>query len=117
MRHRKKGKKFHRIASKRRPFLRNLASNLVRTEKIETTEARAKALRPIVERWITCAKPQTLAARRFLLRRVHNGDVVEKLYSELGPRYASRSGGYTRIVKLGRSRKRDGARLARIEFV
>lgn len=117
MRHLKKGKKFHRISSRRQSFLRNLANDLVRSGGIETTEVRAKALRPIVERLITRAKRQTLASRRLLLRRVHNKDIVEKLYSELGPRYADRSGGYLRVVKLARSRKRDGTRMARVEFV
>lgn len=117
MRHRKKGKKFNRKTGPRRAFLRNLVSALVRVEKINTTESRAKAIRPITERLITHAKKQTLASRRFILRQVHNKDVAEKLFSQLGPRYAARSGGYLRIVKLGKSRKRDGASVARIEFV
>lgn len=117
MRHLKKGKKFNRKRGERRSFLRNLAANLVRAEKIETTEARAKAVRPMAERWVTLAKRQTLAARRLLLERVHNKEVVDKLMAEFAQRYASRSGGYTRIIKLGASRKRDGARTARIEFV
>ena len=89
----------------------------MRRGKIETTESRAKAIRPIVERLITRAKGQTLTARRLILERVHNKGAAAKIFEELGPRYANRSGGYTRIVKLGKSHKRDGARLARIEFV
>lgn len=117
MRHKKQGKKFNRKTGERRSFLRNLTTNLVRAGHIETTEARAKAVRPLIERLITQAKRQTLAARRLILRKVHNKDVSARIFEELGPRYASRSGGYTRIVKLGKSRKRDGARTARIEFV
>ena len=117
MRHSKKGKKFHRTQGRRRSFLRNLANALIKSEKIETTEARAKALRPLVERLVTLAKRQTLSSRRLLLRRVQNKDVVEKLYGELGPRYRERSGGYLRITKLAKSRKRDGSQMARVEFV
>ena len=117
MRHLKKGKKFNRLAGPRRSFLRNLANDLVRAGRIETTEARAKAIRPMVERLVSIAKKQDLAARRLLLQRVHNKDIAEKLYSELGPRYAERPGGYLRITKLAVSRKRDGSRLSAIEFV
>lgn len=117
MRHRKKGKKFHRKRGERKSFLRNLVLNFVRSGKIETTESRAKAIRPIVERLISHAKKQTLAARRLILSRVHNEGIATKIFEELGPRYAERKGGYTRIVKLGKVRKRDGARLARIELV
>ncbi len=117
MRHLKKGKKFNRLSGERRSFLRNLANDLVRAGRIETTEARAKAVRPIVERLISIAKRQTLASRRLILRRVHNEDIAEKLYGELGPRYAERTGGYLRIVKLAKSRKRDGSRISAVEFV
>ena len=92
-------------------------NDLVRVGKIETTEARAKAIRPAAERLVTIAKKQTLASRRLIISRVGNAKIAQKLYGELGPRYQSRSGGYLRIVKLGTSRKRDGSRLARIEFV
>lgn len=117
MRHLKKGKKFHRLSGRRRSFLRNLANDLVRAGRIETTEARAKSVRPIVERLLTLAKRQTLASRRLLQERVHNKDIVEKLFHELGPRYAERHGGYLRVTKLANSRKRDGTRLAAVEFV
>jgi large subunit ribosomal protein L17 len=117
MRHLKKGKKFGRLKGARASFLRNLANDLVRAGRVETTETRAKAIRPIVERLVTIAKAQTLASRRLLIQRVHNKDIAEKLYSELGPRYAERAGGYLRIVKLAKSRKRDGSRVAAIEFV
>ncbi len=117
MRHLKKGKKFGRLRGARISFLRNLANDLVRAGRVTTTEARAKAIRPQVERLVTFAKKQTLAARRELLSRVHNEKIVNKLYHDLGPRYAERAGGYLRITKLAKSRKRDGTRMARIEFV
>ena len=117
MRHLKKGKKFNRLRGDRISFMRNLANDLIRAGAIETTEARAKAVRPSVERLVTFAKKQTLAARREILSRVHSESVVTKLYNDLGPRYADRAGGYLRITKLPVARKRDGARRARIEFV
>lgn len=117
MQHSKVGKKFHRETGPRRSFLRNLANDLIRNSKIETTEIRAKAIRPIVERFVTIAKGQTLAARRLLFRRLQNTIVVDKLYHELAPKYAERKGGYLRITKLGKTRKRDSAPLATIEFV
>lgn len=117
MRHLKKGKKFNRIASRRRSFLRNLANDLIRTERIETTEARAKAIRPIVERFVTMAKKQNLASRRVLFSRLQNKRTTQKLYDDIAPRYESRSGGYLRITKLAKARRRDGSQLARIEFV
>ena len=117
MRHRKTGRKFHRLAGPRRAFIWNLASELIRREKIETTETRAKAIRPVVERLVSIAKKQTLASRRLLISRLRNPQVVKKLYDELGPRYTNRPGGYLRIAKLAKSRKRDGSRLSRVEFV
>ena len=97
--------------------MRNLSNDLIRNGKIDTTEVRAKAIRPVVEKLVTTAKKQTLAARRTLLSRVQNDKVVTKLYNDLAPRYAERHGGYLRITKLGKARKRDGAFMARIEFV
>ncbi len=117
MRHLKKGKKFHRLTGPRKAFLRNLANDLIRAGKIETTEVRAKALRPIVEPLVTRAKQQSLAARRELIKKTHNEAVVEKLLGDLAHRYADRKGGYLRIVKVGAWRKRDGISVVRIEFV
>ena len=117
MRHRKEGKKFNRLQGPRKAFLRNLTGDLIRVGSIETTEVRAKAIRPMVERFVTIAKRQTLAARRLLLARLHNERLVEKLLTDLGPRYQSRAGGYVRITKLSRTRKRDGAPVAKIEFI
>lgn len=118
MRHGVKGnKKFNRKTGRRRSFLRNLVNDLIRTGKIETTEARAKAIRPQAERCITIAKRQDLAGRRLLLSRLQNKKIVNRLMDELGPKFAERKGGYLRITKEGKSRKRDGSRLAVIELV
>ncbi len=117
MRHLKEGKKFGRLRGDRISFLRNLANDVIRAGKIETTEARAKAVRPIVEQLVTIAKKKDLASRRLIVSRVHNGRIVKKLCDDLGRRYESRRGGYLRIVKLQKVRKRDGVRMARVEFV
>ena len=117
MRHRKEGKKFSRKTGQRRAFLRSLAVNVIRKEKIITTEARAKAIRPIVEHAITIAKKETLASRRLLVARLRDAVAVKKLCNDLAPRYKDRRGGYLRIVKSGAARKRDGVRTATIEFV
>jgi large subunit ribosomal protein L17 len=117
MQHHKKGKKFHRIKGQRAAFMRNLSSDLIRNGAIETTVVRAKAIRPVVEKLVSIAKKQTLASRRLLISRLHNTAVVERLVNDIGPRYATRPGGYLRITKLGKVRKRDGTSLAHIEFV
>ncbi len=109
-------RKFHRIASRRRLFLKSMANNLVLRGKIETTEARAKEIRPVVERFLTIAKKQNLASLRRLLASLSKQS-AEKLYYDIAPRYQERQGGYTRIVKQANTRKRDGSRLVRIEFV
>ncbi|MBM3257417.1 MAG: 50S ribosomal protein L17 [Candidatus Liptonbacteria bacterium] len=117
MRHLKKGKKFHRLRGRRISFIRNLANDLIRAGKIETTETRAKAIRPVVEKLVTIGKTGDLASRRLLLSRVQNKTVVQKLIADLGTKYKERNGGYLRITKLAKTRKRDGSRLAVIEFV
>lgn len=117
MRHGKEGKKFHRTTGPRRSFVRNLASDLIRHGRIETTETRAKAIRPVVERLVTIAKKQDVASRRLLLARIQNKRVVNHLVDEIAPRYQSRRGGYLRINKLTKLRKRDGTQVAVIEFV
>ncbi len=116
MRHRKKGKTLDRNASSRKAFMRALAISLVLYEKIKTTEGRAKAIRPFVERLISRAKENTLASRRYLLSALPHEMVVRKLLEVLGSRYKTRTGGYTRITKL-MPRKGDGAEMAQIEFV
>ena len=117
MRHHVQGKKFNRLQGPRRSFMRNLANDLIRSGKIETTEVRAKAIRPLVERCVTIARKKTLASRRLLLARLQNKTTVAKLMDEIGGKYEGRAGGYLRITKLGKSRKRDGAPLATVEFV
>lgn len=117
MRHLKKNRKFGKKTGPRRSFLRNLSNDLIRSGRIETTEIRAKALRPLVERSVTIAKKNDLSSRRLLISRLHNQDVVKKLCDEIAPKYKDRNGGYLRITKLSKSRKRDGTPVAIIEFV
>ena len=112
----RKGPRLGSGPAHQRLMLAGLAAQLFTHERINTTEARAKAVRPVAERLITFAKRGDVAARREVLRVVPDRDVVHKLFSELGPRYAERSGGYTRILKLGH-RQGDGAPMARIELV
>jgi large subunit ribosomal protein L17 len=97
-------------------LLAGLTEALIREGKIKTTEARAKALRPLAERMVTFAKRGDLAARRIVLKTVRDRELVHKLFAEIAPQYADRNGGYTRIVKLG-PRKGDAAPMALISFV
>src|SRR5438045_9722047 len=97
-------------------LLSGQAASLFMHEAITTTEAKAKAPRPVAERLNTFAKRGDVAARRQVLKVVPDRDVVHKLFSEIGPRFAQRNGGYTRILKLGQ-RKGDGAPMARIELL
>ncbi len=117
MRHAKKGRTFGRLTGPRASFVRNLCNDLIRAGKIETTEARAREIRPKVERLVSFAKKDTVAHRRLVASRVGNDTVVKKLFTEYGPKYAERAGGYLRITKLAEVRKRDATRMARIEFV
>jgi len=116
MRHRKKGKILDRPVGPRKALLRNLAASLIIYEKIKTTRAKAKALRPIVERLITKGKVNNLHNRRELLKYLYLENAVRKILEELGPRYKNRNGGYTRIINIGK-RKGDGAEIAQIELV
>src|SRR3989338_53486 len=116
MRHRNVVKKLDRPSAARKSLMRNLAASLVLHEKINTTEAKAKVLRSVVEKAITAGKKPTLASRRKLLSFFYTDHPVNKILEVLGPRYLNRAGGYTRIVKVG-SRKNDGAEIVRIEFV
>ena len=116
MRHRKKGRKLQRTASHRRAMLRNLATSLFRHERIKTTNAKAKELRPYAERLITLARRGDLHARRLVARKIQDREVLGKLFDEISPRYAERPGGYTRILKLG-NRKGDAAEISLIELV
>ncbi len=116
MRHQKKGKSLGRTKAPREALLKNLATNLLIYEKITTTEAKAKATRPLVEKIITLGKKDTLANRRQALKKLTGEKTVKKLFEAIGPKYRSRPGGYTRITKLP-PRKSDGARMACLELV
>lgn len=100
MRHRKAKITLDRTSAQRRPLLRNLAIALIVQEKITTTPARAKAARSIVERLITVGKQNGLHQRRQILRRLNNPIAAKKILEKLGPRFSTRAGGYTRMVKL-----------------
>ena len=116
MRHRAKHRQLSRTASHRRALLANMATSLFRHDRIETTEAKAKELRPYAERLITLARRGDLHARRLVERKIKDREVTHRLFAELGKRFAARPGGYTRIVKL-RHRPGDGADVARIELL
>jgi len=116
MRHLRKGKTLGREKAPRVALMRGLATNLVIYEKIKTTQAKAKALRPKVEKLITISKANTLASRRQLLRVLYTEGAVKKMLEVIGPRFKDRKGGYTRIVKL-QARQQDGADMAIIELV
>ena len=116
MRHRKAGRQLRRTSEQKLALMRGLATSLIEHEKIETTEAKAKELRPFVEKLISKAKTGTLHSRRLAGRHIHKREAADKLFREIGPRYAKRPGGYTRILKT-RHRKGDGAEMARIELV
>ncbi len=116
MRHRVAHRKLGRTSEHRLSLLRNLAVALVTHERIRTTLAKAKELRPFAERLVTLGKKDSLHARRQALSIIPQKDAVAKLFNELSPRFAERPGGYTRILKLG-PRVGDGAEMAFIEFV
>src|SRR5207237_6132428 len=117
MRHRKGARRKLRGTSEQKlALMRNLATSLIEHGAIETTEAKAKELRPFVEKLITKAKTGTLHARRLAVRHIHKRAAADKLFQEIGPQYATRNGGYTRILKTGH-RKGDGADMARIELI
>ena len=116
MRHRVKGKQLSRTASHKKAMLANMATSLFQHDRIVTTEAKAKELRPYAERLITLARRGDLHARRLVERRIKDKAVSHRLFAEIGKRFAARPGGYTRIIKLGH-RVGDGADTARIELV
>ena len=116
MRHMKKGRKLSRSASHRKALMANLACAFVSHGSIRTTDAKAKALRPFIERLITFAKRGDLHARRLVLSRIRSKEAVAKLFNEIAPEYMDRPGGYTRIIKLG-YRHGDNTPVSIIEFV
>ncbi|WP_197340802.1 50S ribosomal protein L17 [Ralstonia solanacearum] len=116
MRHRHGLRKLNRTSSHRLAMLRNMSNSLFQHELIKTTLPKAKELRKVVEPLITLAKKDTVANRRLAFARLRDRDMVTKLFTELGPRYAARPGGYTRILKFG-FRQGDNAPMALVELL
>jgi large subunit ribosomal protein L17 len=116
MRHRKSGRHFNRPSAHRNAMLRNLAVSLIEHELIKTTLPKAKELRRVAEPLITLAKEDSVAHRRLAFDRTRSKSAVGKLFSDLGPRYQSRPGGYVRILKCG-MRPGDSAPMAYVELV
>ena len=116
MRHRSKKVRLDRKKGPRTALLRGLATSVILYEHVNTTLAKAKAVRPIVEKLITTGRSKSLASRRNLMKTLMAETAVNKVLEELGPRYTGRPGGYTRIIKLG-TRKGDGAETAQIQLV
>lgn len=117
MRHRKAGRTLSRNASHRLALMRNLSIALIEHERIVTTVAKAKELRPFIEKLVTLARKGGLHARRLALMKLPNKEAVAKLFNELGPRFADRPGGYTRILKRHERRLGDAGFTAIIEFL
>jgi len=116
MRHNVRLRKLGRTSGHRRALLRSLTTSLFLHERIRTTVPKAKELRPFAEKLITLARRDDLHARRQVIRHVADKDVVKKLFATLGPRFATRPGGYTRTMRLG-PRQGDGAEMAIVELV
>jgi large subunit ribosomal protein L17 len=115
VRHHRSGKKLGRDSAHRKALYANLAGSLIEHGRIKTTEAKAKAVRPIAEKMITLGRRGDLAARRQALAYLRSQEVVHRLFADVGPRFADRNGGYLRIVKIG-PRSGDGADMAYLEF-
>jgi large subunit ribosomal protein L17 len=116
MRHAKAGKKLGRDSAHRKALYSNLAGALIEHGRIRTTEAKAKAVKPIAEKMITLGRRGDIAARRQATAYLRSNDVVHKLFAEIAPRFADRPGGYSRIVKLG-PRQGDAAEMVYLELV
>lgn len=116
MRHRYGLRKLNRTSSHRLAMLRNMTNSLLKHEAIKTTLPKAKELRRVVEPMITLGKTPSLANRRLAFNRLRDRDIVVKLFDELGPRYATRNGGYLRILKFG-FRQGDNAPMALVELI
>ena len=112
----KKGRRFGGDAAHQKAMMGNLVASLIAAESLVTTEAKAKALRPVVEKCITKAKKGGVYRQRDVVAFIRDKEMAHKLFDQIGPRYADRAGGYTRILKLG-PRHGDNAPMARIEFV
>ena len=109
--------RFNRPTSQYRALMRSLARSLVLEERISTTEAKAKALRPYIERLVTYGKKGTLQSRRLAMSRLGDETAVKRLFGSIAPRYAGRAGGYTRVVKRTARGANDARKLAYIAFV
>src|ERR1044071_3670635 len=114
MRHRAKGRELSRTSIHKRALLNNMATSLFEHGRVITTEAKAKELRPFAAKLITLARRGALHARGLVGRKIKDRETLSRLFSEIGPRFAARPGGYTRILKMGH-REGDGADIARIE--
>ncbi len=116
MRHNVMGRRLSRSTKQRKALFRNLATELFRHNRIKTTEARAKAIQPVAEKLVTLARRGDLHARRMAARDITDPAVLQKLFDEIGPSMEDRTGGYTRVYKLG-PRRGDGAKVALVELV
>ena len=116
MRHRNAVKTLGRKTAARKMLMRNLVTSFVLYEKIETTEAKAKAMKPVVEKFITKSKKNDLATRRRFLSFFTDKNAVNKLLDVIGPKYKERAGGYTRIIRLA-PRQGDGAQMVKLELI
>jgi large subunit ribosomal protein L17 len=116
MRHNAKGRQLSRTSTHRRAMLNNMAASLFAHGGVTTTQAKAKELRPFAEKLITLARRGDLHSRRLVERKIKDRDITHKLFTEIGPRFAARPGGYTRILKMGH-RVGDGADVAKIELL
>lgn len=116
MRHHSNKRKFKRDKNERKALLKSLCVALINKEKIKTTEAKAREVRPIIEKIVTKSKTDDQATRRLISQKIGNGIALKKLFTELSPQYKDRNGGYTRITKIGR-RLKDSSKMAFIEFV
>lgn len=116
MRHGKKNKKLNRNHEHREATIKNLLQALVKSEQIKTTLAKARAIRPRIEKLVTRAGEDTVHNRREVKKKIRDDELVKKMFEDIGPRFVDRPGGYTRILKLHR-RKNDNAQMALIEFV
>ena len=116
MRHQRAGKKLGRTSAHRKALYANLAGALIEHGRIRTTEAKAKAVKPIAEQMITLGRRGDIHARRQAIAFLRSQDVVHKLFSEVAPRFADRPGGYSRIVKIG-TRQGDAAEMVYLELV
>lgn len=116
MRHRNSGRKFSRTSSHRKAMFANMCCSLIQHELIKTTLPKAKELRGYIERLITVSKSDSVASRRYVFDRLRSKEAVGKLFTDLGPRFVERPGGYTRVLKCG-NRPGDNAPMAYVELV